>query len=63
MKKNENYPKYVQAMHLLDEGKTVNYVSKLLRIGRLPLKLMRQRYLKGGEIALLEPSVLICEII
>lgn len=60
MKKNENYPKYVQAMHLLDEGKTVNYVSKLLRIGRLPLKLMRQRYLKGGEIALLEPSRQLC---
>jgi transposase-like protein len=56
MKKNENYPKYVHAMHLLDEGKTINYVSMHLKMGRRTLILMRQRYMKGGELALLMPT-------
>ncbi len=56
MKKNENYPKYVLAMKLLDEGKTHNYVCKYLGMGASTLLLMRQRYLKGGELALLHPD-------
>ena len=56
MKKNENYLKYVQAMHMLDEGKSLNYVEKNLKVGRQSIKLARQRYLTGGEIALLQPQ-------
>ena len=56
MKKNENYPKYVQAMHLMDEGKSINYVCQLLKMGRVTVKLIRQRYLRGGELALLHPQ-------
>ena len=56
MKKNENYPKYVQAMHMLDEGKSLNYVERHLKTGRQSIKLARQRYLVGGELALLQPS-------
>ena len=56
MKKNENYPKLVQAMHLLDEGHSINYIQKLLRIDRKTIKLARQRYVSGGELALLLPN-------
>ena len=56
MKKNENYPKYVQAMHLLDEGKTANHVARTLKIGMATLRLARQRYLAGGELELLQPA-------
>lgn len=55
MKRNENYPKYVQAMHLMDEGKTQTYICNNLKMGRHTLILVRQRYLKGGERALLYP--------
>ena len=56
MKKNENYPKYVQAMHLMDEGRSANYVSRNLGIEYSTIKLVRQRYLSGGELALLHPA-------
>ena len=56
MKKNENYPKYVQAMRLMDEGKSIRYVERHLRIGRRTVWLIRQRYLSGGELALLQPD-------
>ena len=55
MKKNENYPKYVQAMHMLDEGKSVRSVCRSLHTDPHTLKLVRQKYLKGGEVALLRP--------
>lgn len=32
MKRNESFPKYVQAMHLMDAGESVNYICKLLRM-------------------------------
>lgn len=56
MKKNENYPKLVQAMHMLDDGHSVNYIQKQLRVDRKTLLLARQRYLSGGELALLLPK-------
>lgn len=56
MKKNENYPKLVQAMHMLDDGHSVNYIQKHLRVDRKALLLARQRYLSGGELALLLPK-------
>ena len=56
MKKNENYLKYVQAMHLMDEGKSITYIEKNLKMGRNTIKLARKRYLSGGEVALLEPE-------
>ena len=56
MKKNENYLKYVQAMRMLDEGKSLNYIEKHLKTNRKSIKLARQRYLIGGELALLQPS-------
>ena len=55
MKKNENYAKYVQAMHLMDEGKSITYLEKNLRMGRSTIKLIRKRYLSGGELALIQP--------
>ena len=55
MKKNENYPKYVQAMHLMDEGKTVQYVVKNLGIGVETVRRLRRVYLSGGELAMLQP--------
>jgi transposase-like protein len=55
MRKNENYPKYVQAMHLMDSGKTVNFVCKLLKSDPKTIRRIRQRYLSGGELALLQP--------
>ena len=55
MKRNENYPKYVQAMHLMDAGKSANYVVKHLKLGWHTLRLVRARYLSGGELALLQP--------
>ena len=56
MKKNENYPKLVQAMHLLDEGKSITYVCKAVHTDRQTLLLARHKYLRGGELALLHPS-------
>ena len=56
MKKNENYPKLVQAMHMLDDGHSVNDIKKHLRVDRKTLLLARQRYLSGGELALLLPK-------
>jgi len=56
MKKNENYPKYVQAMRLLDAGKRPHAVCRELHMGRDTLKRMRRRYLSGGELALLFPE-------
>ena len=55
MNKNENYPKYVQAMHLLDAGRSLNYIQEHLKMDRSSIKLARQRYLVGGELALLQP--------
>jgi len=55
MKKNENYPKLVQAMHMLDDGHSINYIQKQLRVDRKTLVLARQRYLSGGELALIQP--------
>lgn len=56
MKKNENYPKYVQAMRLMDDGKSIRYVERHLKMGRGTVWLIRQRYLSGGELALLQPD-------
>lgn len=56
MKKNENYPKYVQAMRLMDEGKSIKYLERNLRMGRETIWRIRQRYLSGGELALLQPE-------
>ena len=56
MKKNENYPKYVQAMHLLDDGRSIYYIEKHLGLDRKTIKLARQRYLADGELSLLRPS-------
>ena len=57
MKKNENYPKYVHAMQLLDEGKSVNYVVTHLKTSRETIKRLRQQYLSRGELALLQPYI------
>ncbi len=56
MKKNENYPKYVQAMRLMDDGKSIRYVERHLKMGRGTIWLIRQRYLSGGELTLLQPA-------
>ena len=56
MKKNENYPKYVQAMRMLDEGKSASYVCRVLHMGSKTLKLVRHKYLRGGELSLLRPD-------
>ena len=56
MKKNENYPKYVQAMRLMDEGMRPWTVSKKLHMGLDTVRRIRQQYLLGGELALLQPS-------
>ncbi len=55
MKKNEHYPKYVQAMRLMDEGYSINYIERTLHMCRKTIKVMRSRYLRGGELALLDP--------
>jgi hypothetical protein len=56
MKKNENYPKYVHAMRLLDEGKAPYAVARELHMGIDTIKRMRKLYLQGGELALLHPA-------
>ena len=56
MKKNENYPKYVHAMRMLDEGKSVSHVCRVLHMDCHTLKLVRHKYLRGGELALLRPD-------
>ena len=56
MKRNENYPKYVQAMHLMDDGRSAKYVSRELRIAYTTVRLIRKRYLAGGQSALLYPA-------
>ena len=43
-------------MHLLDEGRSIKYVQTHMRMGRLNLKRLRERYLSGGETALLPPQ-------
>ena len=53
MKKKEIYPKYVQAMLLMDEGKTANYVMHHLKMGLGTITRIRPIYLQGGELALL----------
>jgi transposase-like protein len=40
----------------MDSGKTVNFVSKLLKSDPKTIKRIRQRYLLGGELALLQPE-------
>ncbi|MBQ9476306.1 MAG: hypothetical protein IJU63_00785 [Bacteroidales bacterium] len=60
MKKNENYPKYVQAMRMLDKGASVNHVCVTLKMAARHLKRLRAIYLKGGELALLEPPHKVC---
>jgi transposase-like protein len=56
MKRNENYPKYVQAMRLMDAGKLPYTVAKDLHMGIDTIKRIRRRYLTGGELALLSPA-------
>ena len=56
MKKNENYPKYVQAMRLLDAGRSLTYIERHLKVSRKTIKLARIRYQTGGELALLKPT-------
>ena len=41
---------------MLDEGHSVNYIQKQLRVDRKTILLARQRYLSGGELALLVPE-------
>ena len=41
---------------MLDEGRSISYIEKHLKIGRKTIKLARQRYLAGGELALLQPK-------
>lgn len=56
MKKNENYPKYVQAMRQMDAGKLLHTVARELNMGVDTIKRVRSIYLKGGELALLQPA-------
>ncbi|MBR5923845.1 MAG: helix-turn-helix domain-containing protein [Bacteroidales bacterium] len=56
MKKNENYLKYVQAMRLMNEGKSITFLEKNLKMSRFTVKQIRKRYLSGGELALLQPE-------
>ena len=56
MKKNENYPKYVQAMRMLDEGHSLCDIEKQLHICRKTIRLVRQHYLSGGELAIIQPQ-------
>ena len=39
----------------MDEGYSLNYIEKHLQVNRVSIKLARQRYLSGGELALLQP--------
>jgi len=55
MKKNENYPKYVHAMRQMDAGKLPYTIVRELHMGIDTIKRMRRLYLKGGELALLQP--------
>jgi len=56
MKKNENYPKYVQAMRLMDEGMPPWTVCRMLHMHIDTVKRIRKLYLSGGELAMLRPS-------
>ena len=56
MKKNENYPKYVQAMRQMDAGKLPYTIVRELHMGIDTIKRMRRLYLKGGELALLQSA-------
>ena len=56
MKKNENFPKYVQAMKLMDEGMRPWTVCRELHMGIDTVRRIREQYLSGGELALLKPS-------
>ena len=55
MKKNDNYPKYVQAMRLMDAGKLPHTVARELHMDVCTLKRMRSLYLSGGELAMIRP--------
>ena len=39
----------------MNAGKSANYVVKHLKLGLPTLRLVRKRYLSGGELALLQP--------
>ena len=41
---------------MLDDGHSIYYIQKQLRVDRKTLQLARQRYLSGGELALLLPK-------
>ena len=56
MKYNENYPKYVQAMSMLDESKSVSYVCSVLHVGLHALKSVCHKYIMGGGQAFLRPG-------
>jgi transposase len=56
MKKNENYPKYVHAMRLIDAGKRPYTIGRELHLGMDTIKRLRKLYLRGGELALLRPA-------
>ncbi len=56
MKKNDNYPKYVLAMRLMDEGKTAEYAARQVKTASSLIKALRVKYLLGGELAMLKPS-------
>ena len=43
-------------MRMIDEGHSVHHVAKVLHIGTNTIKLIRRRYLYGGELALLQPK-------
>ena len=40
----------------MDEGMSPNYVCVHLKMGQSTIQLIRQRYLKGGELALMYPT-------
>lgn len=54
--KNKDYPKYVQAMHLMDAGVCISKVSRELHVAIKKLALLRVKYLRGGELAMMVPE-------
>ena len=54
--KKENYPKYVQAVHLVESGRSVNSVCEELHMDFRTLNAAYLRYIKYGELSLLEPN-------
>ena len=51
MKKNENYPKYVQAMRLMDVGKLPHTVARTVGVRRYPKATGGRRQLKAPGCA------------